>query len=94
MILLGNGKVIEIQNIYCEADEILINGVQWQIKQPIYYDDILNSYRQKSYELKRNSLPEIITISLEEIENKLVRFELNFSEDGDKRIFVILLLHE
>lgn len=96
MILLINNKVIEVQHIYHSVitDEILIDGVEWPVKQAIYDDGIINSGDQQSWELKNNSIPGNLTISLNQIENRMVRFDLNLDVDSDDRIFVISMLHE
>lgn len=93
-ILLDNNLIMEIQRIYQEGNNIVMQGPQWTPRSPIYANDSINSVNQNMFELNNEPSPEDFRWNLNRVKNKLVRIDVDLEEDGEIKKYVIPMLHE
>lgn len=93
VVLLKDNTIVEIKTIYHGEQFIMIEGKIWYLKSSIYNYPV-SSNLLHMWELHSHVLNNNIIISLNEIQNKLMKLSLNFFIHSEIRIFAILLLHE
>lgn len=93
VVLLKDNTIVEIKKIYHGEQFIMIEGKIWNVKSSIYNYPV-SSNLLHMWELHSHVSNNNIIISLNEIQNKMIKLSLNFSTHSEIRIFAISSLHE
>ncbi|KAF7998478.1 hypothetical protein HCN44_010848, partial [Aphidius gifuensis] len=78
MALLENTHIFEIEKIYHQDGNILIEGLRWPIKNHVYEYPEMKSGQLNLWEIQKPTLNNMITISLQDIKIKMIMLTLNF----------------
>jgi len=94
MVRLTDEKIVQIENIFFLEENVL--KVQGRIVNIIksVYTYPFNSNVTKIWEIQSQPSTLSITVSVEQIESKIVHLRLNFLQQKPERAFALSLLHQ
>ena len=90
--LLTDGSIIQIHKIFFASKKVCLLVSSFNIKKPIHKKPC-DSKLLQSYEIEETLSAQRKFIGLDSTECKLIKFRLNYPDNGKLNIFILPLLH-
>ena len=91
-VLLENNVVLEVKEILSTEDSFQIKGNIWKQKKSLFKYPFDSKHLQM-WQLESEPSRNVHTHSLASVQQKMLKLNINFEENGREKIYVIPLLH-
>lgn len=92
MILLNNGTIVSIKNIFLRERTLMLQCQVWRKEKPIY-NYPFSSEKFDMWQLYFDPTEKIVETGLKSLSSKLIKLQLSLSKDGPEKVYVISFLH-